>query len=866
MNPENLAQYTPMMQQYLNLKAEQPDILLFYRMGDFYELFFEDAKRASELLGISLTHRGSVAGQPIPMAGMPYHAVDSYLAKLVALGESVAICEQIGDPATSKGPVERKIVRIVTPGTISDEFLLKERFDNVIGAVCQNKNLFGYAMLELTSGQFELFECQNAEDLLAEIERSNPVELLYDENLKDRHLIENRKGLRRRPEWEFNLQTAKQQLNLQFKTQNLNGFGLENETVGLCAAGCLLNYVQETQKSALPHLTKLIKIDRSQKLILDANAQRNLELTHNLKGGQEQTLIAVLDKTATSMGSRLLKRWLHQPILDLNEIERRQYCIEQLQVGVELIQPILRQIGDLERILTRIALRSARPRDFARLRDAFFVLPELHQALESIQSLNTHTKELIALQNKIGQFSEIATLLQQAIVETPPLLTRDGGVIAPGYHAELDELRALAEGATHFLDNLEQEERTATGIETLKIGFNAVHGYYLQVSRAQSDRVPERYQRRQTLKNVERYTLPELKVYEEKVLTAKSKALTLEKSLYGALFDLILPSLESMQHSAQTIAELDVLTNLAERAQTLHYVKPKLTSEHQLEIKNGRHPVVEVLSETPFIANSLSFSADKRTLILTGPNMGGKSTYMRQTALIVLLAYIGSFVPADSATIGKIDRIFTRIGAYDDLASGRSTFMVEMTETATILHHATQHSLVLMDEMGRGTSTFDGLSLAFAVSEQLNQIGAFTLFATHYAELTALEGKQNGFYNIHFDAIEHADEIAFLHQVKAGAANKSYGIAVAGLAGVPKSILKQAQIYLKTLEQNAITETKNDSVQLVSEGKTETKSEPKSDFAVFVQTQLMTLELDDLSPKQALETLYQLQKKARLLK
>lgn len=861
-NNANSASHTPMMQQYFKLKAEQPSILLFYRMGDFYELFFDDAKRAVKLLGISLTHRGSSNGEPIPMAGVPYHAVENYLAKLVALGESVAICEQIGDPQSSKGPVERKIVRIITPGTVSDELLLTERVDNIIAALYQNKKGFGYATLELTSGQFELFECQDAESLLAEIERTHPVELLYDENLIDRHLIEHRKGLRRRPEWEFTLETAKKQLNLQFKTHNLIGFGVENDELGLCAAGCLLNYVQETQKTALPHLTKLIKVDLQKKLILDASAQRNLELTHNLKGGQEQTLISVLDKTATPMGSRLLKRWLHQPILDLPEIYRRQNCIEQLLPQIENLAPILRQIGDIERILTRIALRSARPRDFARLRDAYVLLPELQSFLSTI-----YAPEITALQQKIGEFSDLVALLKQAILESPPILIRDGGVIAPHYHAELDELRALADGATSYLEKLEADERAATGIESLKIGFNAVHGYYLQVSRAQSDRVPEHYQRRQTLKNVERYTLPELKIYEEKVLTAKSKALALEKSLYDALFDFFLPEIENLQKSAQAIAELDVLVNLAERAETLNYVKPTFTTDNLIDIENGRHPVVELLSEKPFIANSLSFTKENHTLILTGPNMGGKSTYMRQTALIVLLAYIGSFVPATSARIGKIDRIFTRIGAYDDLASGRSTFMVEMTETATILHHATKNSLVLMDEMGRGTSTYDGLSLAFAVSECLNKIGAFTLFATHYAELTELANQQEGFCNIHFDAIEHDEQIAFLHQVKKGAANKSYGIAVAGLAGVPKSILKKAHHYLKQLETQRLTDSANP-IEFNRDQPIQThlNLEPNGIFDDLVESNLIALELDEFTPKQALEHLYQLQKQAKALK
>ncbi len=846
---DNFTDHTPMMRQYLKLKAENPDILLFYRMGDFYEMFYDDAKRASQLLDISLTKRGSSNGEPIPMAGVPYHAVESYLAKLIALGESVAICEQIGDPATSKGPVERKVVRIVTPGTVSDELLLEDRKDNLLASIWQHKNHFGYATLDISSGRFFVFECDNVEAMQAELQRTNPVELLYPEDFESMSLIDNRNGLRRRPLWDFDLETAKQQLKLQFGTNDLVGFGVEDCCYALSAAGCLLQYVKDTQRTALPHIRSIIKESAYDFVVLDAATRRNLEITENLCGGTENTVADILDKTQTAMGSRMLKRWLHSPIRNVVILQNRQEAISELQHDLSDIQPFLKQIGDLERILARLALRTARPRDFARLRDAYNVLPELQQLL------NHHSSPyLIALRAKINQFDQIADLLNQAIVEAPSVIIRDGGVIATGYNAELDELRNLADGATNYLEQLEIRERETLGIDTLKVGFNAVHGYYIQISRGQSHLAPIHYTRRQTLKNVERYIIPELKEYEDKVLTSKGRALALEKQLYDQLFELLLPDLANMQMSADAIAELDVLTNLAERALTLNYQCPTLSNSAGIEIKDGRHVVIEQVLKTPFIANSLLLSPNRRMLIITGPNMGGKSTYMRQAALIVLLTYIGSFVPASKAVIGPVDRIFTRIGASDDLASGRSTFMVEMTETANIMHNATEQSLVLMDEIGRGTSTYDGLSLAWACAENLaNHIKAMTLFATHYFELTQLPEHMQGVYNIHFDAIEHDNTVAFIHEVSEGAASKSFGIAVAGLAGVPKTVLKRAKQKLKELEMIS-KQTANSHVDS-SQLSFETEPEPSE-----VEEALKRIDPDALTPKQALEMLYQLKK------
>ncbi|EOC1337257.1 DNA mismatch repair protein MutS [Cronobacter dublinensis] len=845
---ETFDAHTPMMQQYLKLKAQHPDILLFYRMGDFYELFYDDAKRASQLLDISLTKRGASAGEPIPMAGVPHHAVENYLAKLVNLGESVAICEQIGDPATSKGPVERKVVRIVTPGTISDEALLQERQDNLLAAIWQDAKGFGYATLDISSGRFRLTEPQDRETMAAELQRTNPAELLYAEDFAEMSLIEGRRGLRRRPLWEYELDTARQQLNLQFGTRDLVGFGVENAPRGLCAAGCLLQYVKDTQRTSLPHIRSITMERQQDGIIMDAATRRNLEITQNLAGGVDNTLASVLDCTVTPMGSRMLKRWLHMPVRDTNVLRNRQQAIAALMEYSADIQPVLRQVGDLERILARLALRTARPRDLARMRHAFQQLPTLSTLLADIDADYVQT-----LRGQMGDFAELRDLLERAIIEAPPVLVRDGGVIAPGYHEELDEWRALADGATDYLDRLEIREREKLGIDTLKVGFNAVHGYFIQVSRGQSHMVPIHYVRRQTLKNAERYIIPELKEYEDKVLTSKGKALALEKQLYDELFDLLLPHLAELQKSAAALAELDVLANLAERADTLNYHCPTLTDKPGIRLVEGRHPVVERVLNEPFIANPLSLSPQRRMLIITGPNMGGKSTYMRQTALIVLMAYIGSFVPAEEAEIGPVDRIFTRVGAADDLASGRSTFMVEMTETANILHNATEHSLVLMDEIGRGTSTYDGLSLAWACAENLaNRIKALTLFATHYFELTQLPEKMEDVANVHLDAIEHGDTIAFMHSVQDGAASKSYGLAVAALAGVPKEVIKRARQKLRELESlsgnAAATQVDGTQMSLLSAAE---ETSPAVEA-------LENLDPDSLSPRQALEWIYRL--------
>ncbi len=851
---ESLSHHTPMMQQYLRLKAENPDILLFYRMGDFYELFYDDAKRASELLDISLTKRGASAGEPIPMAGVPFHAVEGYLAKLVQMGESVAICEQIGDPATSKGPVERKVVRIVTPGTVTDEALLSERIDNLIAAIYHHNGRFGYATMDITSGRFQLSEPQTEEEMAAELQRTSPRELLFPEDFSPVHLMASRQGNRRRPIWEFELDTAKQQLNQQFGTRDLVGFGVEQAKLGLCAAGCLIQYVKDTQRTALPHIRSLTWDRQDQSVILDAATRRNLELTHNLSGGTDNTLAEVLDHCATPMGSRMLKRWIHQPMRDNATLNQRLDAITELKETALYgeLHPVLKQIGDIERILARLALRSARPRDLARLRHAMQQLPELHSVMSELKQ-----PHLTELRTHAEPMDELCDLLERAVKENPPVVIRDGGVIADGYSAELDEWRDLANGATEFLERLEAEERDRHGIDTLKVGYNNVHGFYIQVSRGQSHLVPPHYVRRQTLKNAERYIIEELKQHEDKVLNSKSRALALEKQLWEELFDLLLPHLERLQQLAASVAQLDVLQNLAERAENLEYCRPTLVQEAGIHIQGGRHPVVERVMNEPFIANPIELNPQRRMLIITGPNMGGKSTYMRQTALIALMAHIGSYVPAESASIGPLDRIFTRIGASDDLASGRSTFMVEMTETANILHNATRNSLVLMDEIGRGTSTYDGLSLAWASAEWLaKEIGAMTLFATHYFELTELPNVLPHLANVHLDAVEHGDGIAFMHAVQEGAASKSYGLAVAGLAGVPKPVIKNARAKLQQLE-------------LLSSQPAETRKPSRVDIAnqlslipepSAVEQALVGVDPDQLTPRQALDMLYQLKK------
>ena len=856
--------HTPMMNQYLRIKAQHPHELVFYRMGDFYELFFDDAKKASEILDITLTTRGKSNGEPIPMAGIPFHSADGYLAKLVKEGISVAICEQIGDPATSKGPVDRKVMRIVTPGTVSDEALLDSRRDNLLVAVHHDGDNYGIASLDMASGRFLVLEVKGLDAALGELQRLSPAELLLSDHLTTPALVENRKGLRRRGPWEFDYETAERLLVQQFGTKDLAGFGCDHLHTALCAAGCLLSYARETQRTALPHVRSLAHENRDEAVIMDAATRRNLELDINLNGGDEHTLFSVLNRAATSMGSRLLRRWLNRPLRDIELLKARQNAITALchNYAFEVTNGVLKQVGDMERILGRLALRSSRPRDLSRLMMSVACYPELQSELVK------HTPPLLSeLAKQISTFPELVDLLSRAIVENPPVVIREGGVIADGYDAELDDLRNISTNAGQYLLDLEIRERERTGIPTLKVGYNRVHGYFIELTSAQSEKAPADYIRRQTLKNAERYITPELKEFEDKALSAKSRALAREKALYDELLDILNEQLIPLQNSANAVAELDVLTTLAERADSLGFSRPSLTLNAGINIQGGRHPVVEQVTTAPFVPNDLLFHRERHMLIVTGPNMGGKSTYMRQAALIVLLAHVGSFVPAQSAEIGIVDRIFTRIGSSDDLAGGRSTFMVEMTETANILHNATARSLVLMDEIGRGTSTFDGLSLAWACAKHLaEKVSAFTLFATHYFEITSLPETIPGIANVHLNATEHNDNIVFLHKVHEGPASKSYGLQVAKLAGIPAEVLAQAQDQLNLLEQGVHPEHAIKASTEITESLTSTPAAIESPlqsglFDALPDPALEALKKinpDNLTPREALEQLYRL--------
>ena len=836
-----------MMQQYLRIKVEHPDMLLFYRMGDFYELFYDDAKRAAQLLDISLTKRGASNGEPIPMAGVPYHAVENYLARLVTRGESVAICEQIGDPATSKGPVERKVVRILTPGTITDESLLNDKQQNLLSAICEIKAGFSLATLELSSGRFWLSQPQSREQLAAELQRLQPAELLYPEGMNLTQLPLAHCRCRKRSPWEFDTDTAFKLLTQQFATRHLEGFGFSEQAPILGSAGAVMHYVQDTQRAALPHIRAIMREPTDDAIILDAATRRNLELNQSTQG-ESTHLTAVLDETVCAMGSRNFQRWLQRPLRDHAILNQRYDAVTALHAEDRYLnlREQLKTITDIERIVARIGLRSARPRDFARLRDSLARLPELKR--------DCTANALNYLNERIAPFDELLDVLTRAIIEQPPVLIRDGGVIAPGYDAELDELRDLATGATDYLTALERREREKTGISSLKVGYNKVHGYFIETSKSDGHQVPAEYQRRQTLKNAERYIIPELKAHEDKVLTAQAKSLAREKALYDALFDQCLPFVEALQQTASAIAELDTLCAFTTLAVEQNYCRPTLVQQSGvLNLTQARHPVIERLSDEPFIPNDLTMSHRRRLLMITGPNMGGKSTYMRQAALIVILAHMGCFVPAQAAEIGYVDRIFTRIGASDDIASGRSTFMVEMTETANILHNATSDSLVLMDEIGRGTSTYDGLSLAWSVAEQLaSKLDCLTLFATHYFELTELAERLDNSCNIHVEAQEHNDHIVFLHSVSEGAANRSFGLQVAKLAGVPDVVIERAKQKLAQLE----TEPKSQQMEMPLPETTPAK--PTQDP---LREELEALNLDQMTPMQALIWLNEKRKK-----
>ncbi len=856
------------MKQFFAAKAEYPELLLFFRMGDFYELFYDDARKAARLLDITLTQRGNSAGAPIPMAGVPVHAYESYLARLVAMGESVAICEQIGDPALAKGLVERKVVRVVTPGTVTDEALLNERRDTLLMALARTGSpargwRYGLAWADLAGGRFLVGEVDSDDALEAELSRLEPAELLLADEDGWPGFVQQRGGLRRRAPWLFDADGGRRQLLQFFGLRDLSAFGIEDKPLATGAAGALLGYVEETQKQRLPHLTAIAVESTADAIAMNAATRRHLELDTRVDGDVKNTLLGVLDSTVSPMGGRLLRRWLHRPLRDRAVLERRHHAVQTLiDSGAEAdLRERFRALGDVERILTRVALRSARPRDLSTLRDGLALLPGIARALQPLDS-----PRLRALAEALGEHADTAGLLARAIAPQPPLKLTDGGVIADGFDAELDELRRLSTHADQFLIDLEARERESSGIATLKVGYNRVHGYYIEISKAQAARAPVHYTRRQTLTNAERYITEELKGFEDKVLSARERSLSRERMLYEQVLDELNQVLEPLKRCAAGLSELDVLAAFAERAQALDWTRPELLDTPGLCIDRGRHPVVEAVREEPFEPNDLRLGDlapnGERMLVVTGPNMGGKSTYMRQNALIVLLAHVGSFVPATRACIGPIDRILTRIGAGDDLARGQSTFMVEMAETSYILHHATPQSLVLMDEIGRGTSTYDGLALADAVARHLAGVNrCYTLFATHYFELTALagesvEGGPSGIANVHLDAVEHGDSLVFMHAVKPGAANRSFGLQVAALAGLPRATLQQARRRLAELEQRGR--------ESHASGMAPQALDQPQQIGLFAAAPsaameaLAALDPDELTPKQALEALYRI--------
>jgi len=832
--------HTPMMQQWFRIKADHPDILVFYRMGDFYELFYDDAEKGSRLLDLTLTQRGQSAGEPVKMAGVPVHSVESYLAKLVKLGESVAIAEQIGDPATAKGPVDRQVTRIVTPGTLTDSELLDDKSDNVLLCLSQDKSTVGLAWLSLASGALRVAEIA-PQALENELRRIGPAEVLASEDLPG-YLTT------RLPAWHFDVEAGKKRLLKQLGAGTLAGFGVEDLTLAIGAAGALLDYAAKTQGQALAHVTAVTAERAGEYLRLDGATRRNLEITETLRGEPAPTLFSLLDECACGMGSRLLRHWLHHPLRDRKALEGRHHAVACLQDKSASLHKILRGFSDVERISSRIALRNARPRELAGLRDSLALLPALQEALPAGSAL------LDELRKDLAVPEQCLELLRKAVHPEPAARVIDGGVIADGYKAELDELRALQTNAGEFLVALEKREKERTGIPNLRVAYNSVHGYYIEITNSHAAKVPDDYRRRQTLKNAERYITPELKAFEDKALSARDRALALEKSLYEELLSDLNVHLKALQAIARALAQVDVLCAFSLISTKRNYVRPQFVDDVRLEIEGGRHPVVEAQIEN-FIANDARLSPTRRLLLITGPNMGGKSTYMRQVALIALMAHVGCFVPARAARLGPLDQIFTRIGAADDLAGGRSTFMVEMTESAAILHNATEKSLVLMDEVGRGTSTFDGLALAWAIAGYLIKSNAsLSLFATHYFELTRLALEHKDVANVHLDAVEHKDTVVFLHAVEEGPASQSYGLQVAALAGVPKAVIRQAKKYLQVLEDASVSRGSQDDLFLKTSQK---EKEPAVDP---LREEMAKVSPDELSPREALELLYRLKK------
>jgi DNA mismatch repair protein MutS len=853
---QSLDRHTPMMQQYLRIKARHPDMLVFYRMGDFYELFYDDAERAARLLDITLTRRGESAGEPIRMAGVPHHSVEQYLARLVKLGESVAICEQVGDPEASRGPVERQVTRIVTPGTLTDAALLEDKRDNVLLAIARERATLGLAWLSLASGRFAVMETPVG-NMTAEIERLAPSEILIPDDATAELLNGSPAPVKRLPPWQFEIESARSALARQFETRDLSGFGAASLTAAVRAAGALLEYARSTQGTAIAHVKSMTVVEERAWVRMDPATRRNLELTETIRGEPAPTLFSLLDTCATGMGSRLLRHTLHHPLRDRAALKARLDAVATLAGEPEdahwrALHGVLRQCVDVERITARIALKTARPRDLSGLRQTLERLPELSQTLAARPA-----PRLAELARALAPQRDLAALLAAAIKEQPAAVLREGGVIADGYDAELDELRALQSNCGEFLVELEGRERARTGIANLKVEYNRVHGFYIEVTRAQSDKVPDDYRRRQTLKNAERYITPELKAFEDKALSAQERALAREKLLYEQLIEKLAAHIPVLQRAAAALAEADLICAFAGQAAQSDYCAPEFTDEHSIEIEAGRHPVVERQVDH-FIANDARLSGERQMLIVTGPNMGGKSTYMRQVALIALLAHCGSFVPARRARLGPLDAIYTRIGAADDIAGGRSTFMIEMTEAAYILHHATSSSLVLMDEIGRGTSTLDGLALAWAIARHLVEKNrSLALFATHYFEMTRLAEDYRQVANVHLDAVEHKDRIVFLHNVEEGPASQSYGLEVAALAGVPGSVIRAARKRLAELEEHGLAV--GPQKDLFATGAKDARSDsPAEERAVLER--LRELDPDALTPKEALELLYRLRR------
>ena len=844
----DLSAHTPVMRQYLGVKAEYPEQLLFYRMGDFYELFFEDAQRAARLLDITLTSRGESGGEKIAMAGVPAHAAEGYLARLLKMGESVVVCEQVGDPATSKGPVERRVSRILTPGTVTDDALLSARTETLLAAVCVRDRQIGLACADIASGRFRVALLADTQALEAELGRLVPAEVLHPDDAPPPVALTRAK---RRPAWQFDPATGERQLRERFGLGSLRGLGFDYAAALSGAAGALLAYCEETHCGPVPQL-QAPKIEQvSEAIVLDPATRRHLEIAIGPDGDERHSLVALMDTTASAMGGRLIRRWLQSPSRDHAVIRQRLQAVDVLLHALTLssLRDQLRQIADLERITTRLSLGTARPRDLAGLRQTLRMLPGITACLP-----DTGAPLLAALVARCPAFSTMLGLLERAVVEQPPLTTRDGGVIAPGYDAELDELRTLAGDADAYLLDLEQRERERTGIGTLKVGYNRVHGYYIELGRSRGDAVPADYVRRQTLKGVERYITPELKGFETRVLRAHDQSLGRERTLYAGLLAQLAEEANALRDAAAALAELDVLACFAERAETLGYRPPRFSDQPLVEIRQGRHPVVEQRGEEPFVANDLLLEDARRMLVVTGPNMGGKSTYMRQTALIAVLAHSGSYVPANDACFGPLDRIFTRIGASDSVSRGHSTFMLEMTETAQILRQATASSLVLIDEIGRGTSTFDGMSLAWAAAEHLACVNrSFTLFATHFFELTALAKELPSVGNVRMDAVEHEEKVVFLHAVREGPANQSFGLAVALLAGVPRSVVARARDRLALLTAH----------YLAADPETPQQNLPLPLPSSPALELLRNLQPDELSPREALDLLYRLRDLAR---